>query len=429
MMIEIPDDAGSAFEALIAAFGARPTTHSDAPLIRDAIATFLVHQQRNTRRTYQTHLNRVRDGIAPICDQNCVPCSTPVRTQPLDEQGNTMPGRQYAFECQCECKACKQSRISLPPLGGLQVGPKTVCADTLRTLSQAALRTAIKSGNYDNARRARKQKPPKKADGFGAQETAIAAFRAFCNANRQWTGGYDGLDVDKPSRNSDGRRPLDPWEMIELAQVTELGGNDPELDALLVEFGIAVGARRLGAIELTVGQIDRPNQMIVLRDKNGKSIAQPVSIELIDQLLDHARSRGGNRCDPSHPDFDPRQRVFWVWHRQGATWAPITSRRFDSLAERWQADLSWAAADQLAYHHLRHTMAERLKTMTGGGHHVAQRYLRHADADVTDRYGRCSLDKLAECMSRLLRFEHPVVHGRVARRDEVLRMYGKMPEW
>lgn len=429
MNIEIPDAAGPAFQKFLEALGTpAPEPDLEPILVRDAIQQHMRTLGESSRKTYKTHLLRLRDGIAPICDQECEPCSIPVRTQPLDDDGRRRSGRQYVFECRCDCRGCVDSRVSLAPQGPLELGSAVLCRATLAIVSVAAYRIAKKSGNYDNARRARLGKPPKKADGHGAQENAVAALRSLCKAYAAWTNGYDGLDVAKPTRSSDSRRPLEDYEMAELCQVTELGGRDPELDSLLTEFGVACGARRLGAVTLQVRQLDRAQQLIHLRDKYGKTVSQPVAIELIDALLEHAKERGGRRCDPQHPDYDPTSPVFWMWNRHGGHYKAVTSRHFDGLTERWQSELPWAAAERVAYHHLRHTVAERLKSMPGGGQHVAQRYLRHADSNVTDRYGRCTIEKLAECLSTLLGFEHPLVHGRAARREEVERRLGIPPE-
>ena len=66
-------------------------------------------------------------------------------------------------------------------------------------------------------------------------------------------------------------------------------------------------------------------------------------------------------------------------------------------------------------------MAAILKTL---GQHYARRYLRHAEGDVTDNYGVCTLEELAVAMSTLLEFEHPLAQGRDAEREETLRRFG-----
>ena len=199
-----------------------------------------------------------------------------------------------------------------------------------------------------------------------------------------------------------------PSELAELHHITATGGDDRELDVLLVDTGLATGARIEGLVELTVGQLHRSTQIIDMKDKGKRIVPMPVSGELIDRLLAHARTRGGTICDPTSPSYRPDARVFWS-KAPGGVYRPMSGRRFDTLAGRWQRSIDWAMEEQLGFHHLRHTMGARLATHAGPQY--KKRYLRHADTTVTDMYGRCTLDALARAMSQLLSFEHPLVHG------------------
>jgi integrase len=116
--------------------------------------------------------------------------------------------------------------------------------------------------------------------------------------------------------------------------------------------------------------------------------------------------------------------VFWYRNRNGSS-SKVTSRRFDTLHERWQTALPWANDERVGYHHLRHSMSFILKTHYGPQY--AKRYLRHADGDVTDTYGACTIEELAAALADLLEFEHPLVHGVEDRRAETFERLGIQP--
>lgn len=384
---------------------------SSAPTVAEHIEAYLSVQTKNTRRSYKTHLAWFRDGIRPTCDQDCEPCMD-IRKR---------------FACHCDCSKCVASRISLEPQGPELVSEVSCSQQNVEIVSLAALRVGRKRGIIQNRRRAAQGKPTIEAPGFGAQETAIGGLRSLFTAAKKWLPTNAALDVPKPRRGGRERRALRDFEFMELCHVTETGGRDPELDTLLVEYGIATGARRLGAYSLTVGQLHRTRQMVSLKDKYGRPKDAPVSAELIDALLTHSIERGGPQCDPASTEYRPDSRVFYAWGRGDAgRWTPLTARHFDSLHERWQRELDWAGEEQVGYHHLRHTMAERLKAAYG--QHVAQRYLRHADSAVTDGYGRCTTEELARALSEYLEFEHPLVHGIDQRRRDSFDRYGYEPE-
>lgn len=394
----------------------------DRPSVAEAVERYLTTATENTRRTYRTHLRRLVEGVAPVCDQNCTPCADPVATVARDVDGRPR-GRRLVFECRCDCGACRNSRIGFPALGEQPVSTKVLNRDNVHLLATLALRLADKTGAYENAIRVKAGKPLKQADGHGAKETAIAALRSFCKTQSKYIDGYDGHDVTKPSRSKRSRRALRDFELLELCSLVETGGNDPELDALLIELGIYTGARREGVINMVMGSLDRIAQLAHVDEKNDRTIPMPVPVDLIDKLIAHAIQRGGSRCDPSSADFDPTRPLLWMRQKAaGNLYSPLTSRRFDTLFTRLQGSTSWAASEQIGYHHLRHTMAQIIKVSYG--QHVATRYLRHADQDVTGRYGRCELPGLAAALADLFGYSHPLVDGVEDRRQEVLRRFG-----
>ncbi|MGC8511348.1 MAG: hypothetical protein ACP5PB_10825, partial [Acidimicrobiales bacterium] len=332
---------------------------------------------QNTARTYRTHYERLVHGVGPICDQTCAPCLDPASR----------------FECRCECSACRTSRISLAPQGELPVSPATLSELNVKVLARVARRLAVKRGVVENRTRAAKGRSVKPADGASAEETAVAALRSLCESAKRYLASENpAREVHKPRRPPNTRRSLVDYELVELYALTANGGDDPELDLLLVDYGIETGARRQGAYGLTCGQLAPGDQLIMLKDKYDIPVPTPVSDELMERLLTHAITRGGSRCDPGAPDFTPDAPVFWYRERGSVQYRPITSRRFDTLHSRWQRELDWAGKLRVSFHFLRHTIAEKLKAEYG--YHYAARYLRHAEGNVTDAYGSCTTEML-----------------------------------
>lgn len=383
-----------------------------APTVAEHVDSYLARQTPSTRETYSTHLLRMVRGVGPVCDQTCEPCLE--RQYPMRDVDGSMV---EDYRCGCRCKACLSSRITIPPLGNCTVGLDVYTKDLVQNLAAVARRYAIKSGVIDNRSRAQRGLPMKKADGHNAAECAVGSLRSlFATASIHLGGTNPAREVPKPRRDPKERRPMQPFELAELHLITATGGNDPELDVLILDTGIATGARAKGIDELTVGQLSFDTQMVKLRDKGSRLIDMPVSRQLLDRLLHHAIERGGQRCNPSSPSYVPDAKVF---HLRNGT--PMSERRLDGLAARWQRSLDWAREEQVGFHHVRHTISSLLAQV---GPQYKKRYLRHADNTVTDIYGKCPIDQFAAVMAELLGFEHPLVHGINERRAETLRRLG-----
>lgn len=403
-MIAIAAELGISVEEAVARF-ATPTAPA-APTVAKHIESYLAKQRPNTRRTYGTHLDRLRDGIGPICDQECAPC--------MD--------RANGFVCRCTCSKCSSSRITVEPQGALPVGPQTYTSDHVAELAEIARRVAVKSGVLANQIRAERGLTQKPAQGHNASETAVHALRSlYKSAMKAYLGDVNpGLEVARPRRSLGSRRPMQDYELMELQHLTATGGDDPELDELLFDFGLNTGARRLGAINQTVGRIHRTRQMIGIVDKYDRVDDIPVSLQLIDRLMAHAISRGGAQCDPSSSSYRPNSPVFW--RRSSAGYQAITSRRFDTLIRRWQASLPFANEERVGYHHLRHTMGAEIDKRYGTACKSA--FLRHIVTDTTGNYGTCSPAQLAAALADLFKFEHPLVHGSEKRRRDTMKRFG-----
>ena len=378
-----------------------------APTVAELVTkTLSLFRSGNTARTYRTHYDRLIRGVGPICNQTCAGCLNP----------------DNGFLCDCHCADCRNSRLTLAPQGDLPVGPTTLNATNIKTIARVARRLAIKRGVVENRVRAAKGRSIKPADGASAEETAFAAMRSLCESVKAYLpDGNPAREVKKPRRPTNTRRSLLDFELVELYDLTVNGGDDPELDGLLVNYGIETGSRRLGAYTLTCGQLLPRDLLIMLKDKYGTPWATPVSPALMSNLIEHSVSRGASRCDRTNSNYEPDAPVFWYQERGSRLYQPITSRRFDGLHTRWQRGLSWGDELHVSYHFLRHTVSEKLKS--NYGYHYASRYLRHADGNVTDTYGSCTTEMLARAMSEILEYEHPLVTGREERRREVMEKH------
>ena len=334
----------AAARRLLDELGVDPTelAAADAPTVWVLIDQCLsLLTSRRSAATFRTHLERFGRGAGPVCDQLCEPCMDPGTPWRAHDDTRRLR-RDDSFVCRCGCAKCLASRLELEPAGDRRVGSDVLTEEAVTAVALIARRIAVKHGVLDNRARATRGLRQKPADGIGAQESAISAMRRlFRSARRQLDGENPALEVAKPRRPSDSRRALCDFELVELYDLTACGGDDPELDTLLVDVGLETGARREGAVNLVVGRIHRSEQLVTLIDKYQRPQQAPVSAELVERLLAHAVARGGPVCDPDDTALRPDAPVFWYRQRTTGIFRPITSRRFDTLHKRWQTSLGW----------------------------------------------------------------------------------------
>jgi integrase len=238
-------------------------------------------------------------------------------------------------------------------------------------------------------------------DGRSARENCVAGMRYFFNLAVQ-----DGLRPDnpalavpKPRRLPSPRRPLTAPEVEQLWQVTAAGGDDPLLDTLLLRFHLETGARRGGALALRLPDLLVTGQQVRLREKGGTVRLQPVSATLLQALAEHAAARGARAGDEAVFRYRPR--------RGDTTGAPLTRRRYNTLAARWQAALPWAADYGVSPHWLRHTSIAAVERVAGFG--VARAFAGHATpAETTTTYITAAPEEVARAVSWLTGEPHPL---------------------
>ncbi|MGY2032253.1 hypothetical protein [Nocardia gipuzkoensis] len=94
-------------------------------------------------------------------------------------------------------------------------------------------------------------------------------------------------------------------------------GNDPELDTLLLRLHTETGCRRGGALGLRPQDLDPVQSLILLREKGGTQLWQPVSPTLMRSLCRHGEQRGAAPNEPSLAinATTPKQPCCHVQHR------------------------------------------------------------------------------------------------------------------
>ena len=183
--------------------------------------------------------------------------------------------------------------------------------------------------------------------------------------------------IDKARRVAqEPRTALRRNEIIELVNVTRRDSNDPDLDLLLIRFMLETGCRRQGILDLTEEDIDITANRVRLTEKGGTVRWQPVTAELVVQLLEHMKFR---------PTDDGVDRVFRQQLRSGQEFhQPITQKRFETLTGYWKNALGWVTQLGVSAHWLRHTAITSMDRI--GGYAVARSFAGHKPQTVTDRY-------------------------------------------
>lgn len=285
-------------------------------------------------------------------------------------------------------------RLSSDPVGDLDIAAATVTdLDGFVTRS-----TALAQATRGERRNAR--------GGRSAHENSVAALRwLFTRACLdKLRDDNPALGLKKPRRPRTPRRGLTTEQLTELIEVTASGGNDPALDTLLVRFMLESGARRSGMIALRLRDLDPDASTVLLREKNDPDgTPQPVSPAMLAALNRFARSRGSRA--PEDPVFR------YLPKRGSVTGAPLTMRRFNTLADRWQHTMPWAARLGVSPHTLRHTSIGLVEHLAG--YAVAREFARHRNQrEVTTTYLQRDISDVAFAVQQLTGEDHPLARDR-----------------
>jgi integrase len=251
--------------------------------------------------------------------------------------------------------------------------------------------------------RARRRRPD--STGRASREASVTALRAlFARAAAAGLVPTNpALALTKPRRVRSRRRALTDDEVAELVAAVRTTSDDPDLDLLLVRFHLESGARRQGALNLRLRDIDPKRATVWLREK-GSEREQPITPSLIAALRRRATTRG-----VATPD-DP---VFRTTHG-----TPLTRRRYSRIFDHARPCLDWAVRTPVSAHVLRHTAITAVGRLAG--YPVAQAFAGHSPPSVTGTYLHATPTEVATAIATLTGEPHPLATG-PSRFDEPAR--------
>ncbi|MGW4091405.1 tyrosine-type recombinase/integrase [Nocardia sp. NPDC004750] len=192
--------------------------------------------------------------------------------------------------------------------------------------------------------------------------------------------------LTKPKRTRSNRRALQSDLLAQIVHVAATTGNDPELDTLLLRLHTETGCRRGGALALRPQDLDPVQSLILLREKGGTQLWQPVSPTLMRALCRHAEQRGAA----------PNEQLLRA--RNGK---PITRRRYNGLFERLGQHLPWVHTHGISIHWLRHTTTTWVERHYGPA--VASEFARHSHngSGTTGIYTTATINEVAAAIAHL----------------------------
>jgi integrase/recombinase XerC len=244
----------------------------------------------------------------------------------------------------------------------------------------------------DAVERARRNRPG--TDGRSARENCIGALRAlFARAERAGLVAKSPAgDLEKPRRLPNRRRALEDHELREVIDAVRTTSHDPDLDLLIIRFHLESGARREGALNLRLRDLDGRRSTVWLREKFDTEREQPISPSLLQALQLHTSSRGAMTADDSV--------------LRGRSGRPITRRRYNTVFDRARPCLPWAERTPVSAHILRHTAITAVERHAGFA--VAQAFAGHSASSVTGTYTRARLAEVAAAVAVLTGEAHPL---------------------
>ena len=234
--------------------------------------------------------------------------------------------------------------------------------------------------------------------GRSATEHLVAALRCLYRHAEDdgliTAGENPARKVDKPRRLPSTRRAVTDDRLAEICQAAAEGGDDPELDTLLLQLHTETACRRGGALALRLDDLDPDQCLIRLREKGETVRWQPVSPTLMARLVEHSQER----------QAPPGGQL--LRYRNGR---PISSRRYDGLWARLGRVLPWVRTQGISMHWIRHTTLTWVER--NFGYAVARAYAGHtdrgSDAGATTTYVRATVSEVAAALAALTGEPHP----------------------
>lgn len=236
------------------------------------------------------------------------------------------------------------------------------------------------------------------SDGRASRESCVAAIRAvFSRAVKAGLlTSNPALYVDKPRRLPNRRRALNETELSEVWTAVAATTKDPSLDLLLLRFHLESGARRMGAINLRLRDVDEARHTIWLHEKFGAEREQPVSRSLLVAMLELGSERGARQ---------PDDKVLRASQRSGRSVA-VSDRTYDRVFGRAQEAIPWSQRTPLTAHVLRHTAITAVERVAGFA--VARAFAGHEPGSVTGTYTKASIHEVAAAVAVLTGEPHPL---------------------
>ena len=257
---------------------------------------------------------------------------------------------------------------------------------------------SINHWNNINTSRQQKGLPLKEFTGANAYNACVDAISVvfkyaideeLITLNR--THSISRKEIDPPKRHG-----LSSTQIVELLDTAASGGNDPMLDHLIMWTQVETGARMSGILKLQLGDIDTKRQTIMLVEKRSKKRIQPVTRELMENLMRLASTRGAKERTDS---------VFRYLPNKDGISNPLTSKRFETLWKRLGQTLPWVASQGISSHYLRHTVLTWVDRVAG--HSVARAYAGHSAGDTTDFYTSAGFSEIVSAHSLITGTIHP----------------------
>jgi len=202
---------------------------------------------------------------------------------------------------------------------------------------------------------------------------------------------YWRLAIDRLGERTIASIGVDDCESV-VADAVRTTSQDPDLDLLLIRFHLESGARREGALNLRLRDLDPRRSTVWLREKFGAEREQPVSPSLFRALETHTSAGGAIAAD------DPILR--------GRSGRPITRRRYNTVFDRARPCIPWSERTPVSAHILRHTAITAVERHAGFA--VAQAFAGHSASSVTDTYTRARIGEVAAAVSALTGEVHPL---------------------
>lgn len=261
------------------------------------------------------------------------------------------------------------------------------------------------AAHWSTLRREEAGRSIRRFDQDGAVRNAVGALRYFYDqavlAGVVAAHRNIAQRLNKPGKHPSPRRAFNATEYDELWTTITTGGDDPELDALIVETVLVTGARREGLLNLSRRDVDTIRATVWLDEKLGRPEEQPATPDLCRRLLEFATSRGATR--PQDPVFCYKDSLArGIPHR-------LTSRRLDTLHTRIQTSLPWADRLGVTIHWFRHHAITTVERATSEA--VAARFARHHDGGVTRTYDKATGEEVCAAVALVTGKAHPLADG------------------